>query len=199
MRGILPVCAVFALIACGDANDAGPAFDAGADGSSEDAGDQAGAGGAAAASGDGGRGGSGGMIGSGGSAGAGARDASVDAAELDAGDDAAPSACLGAAPPCFAECAGDAIEDEPAVCSDGAWDCEQGVLRNECPGACFGVPLPGEVCEQGVWQCKPELTDAFELCPSYACPNCDSFTGSVEKMGCRCTCESTGVTCEAIE
>ncbi|MDB4975516.1 MAG: hypothetical protein JWN48_3857 [Myxococcaceae bacterium] len=113
----------------------------------------------------------------------------------DAGSDAG---CRGPAPQCFVQCSGDAVYDEPARCvGGGSFHCDRGFLRSDCPAAaCFGVPLPGEVCQAGVWKCLPAMTDTFELCPHFACVTCDGFSGPVTSAGCTCACpHDDGVSC----
>jgi hypothetical protein len=124
-------------------------------------------------------------------------DAGTDAASDARVDDAAADAgCEGLAPYCFVACGGDHFHDDPAVCVNGAWDCLEGYLPADCPaGTCFGLPLPGEVCDDGAWICRPEDTDTFDFCPAFACVACDGFSGAMEQQGCRCECTTSGVHC----
>ncbi|MGM0576006.1 MAG: hypothetical protein ACQEXJ_09780 [Myxococcota bacterium] len=107
--------------------------------------------------------------------------------------------CEGDTPQCAPGCGGDVLLG-PAICVEGEWACEEGVLVPECPpGTCWGLPLPGEVCSNG-WSCQPE-DFAYEMCPETMCLTCRDFEGPVAKEGCTCHCdEDLGhVVCEPAE
>ncbi|MBM4394263.1 MAG: hypothetical protein FJ087_01075 [Deltaproteobacteria bacterium] len=111
--------------------------------------------------------------------------------------DPAPDApaCPRPKPWCAHGCGSDWIE-EPA-CDAGRWTCPDGtVLMSDCPpGTCWGMPLPGEVCDGG-WKCRPDPED-FSPCPPLMCAVCDGFEGPQTADGCTCECKGSQVECHA--
>lgn len=124
----------------------------------------------------------------------------ADDARDDVPDDApdAPTGCTGATPLCSYNCGGDAFEG--ADCIDDRWVCPAGTTPvDDCPaGSCFGLPMTGEVCDDG-WQCRPWETGALPECGAdgaFVCASCNGFDEArAVRRGCECTCDGGTVTC----
>jgi hypothetical protein len=92
-------------------------------------------------------------------------------------------------PVCFAQCSGDQFFEE-VVCTDGNWECVEGIRIEDCPAdACFGPQLSGEQCIEGEWVCNVEEVYNFNGCPRFACPTCEGFNEPIEREDCACQCE----------
>ncbi|MCB9532448.1 MAG: hypothetical protein H6700_11840 [Myxococcales bacterium] len=113
--------------------------------------------------------------------------------------DAPPdTGCLGPTPLCSFDCGGDFFESPS--CEAGRWVCPPGTTPiDDCPpGSCFGLPLPGEVCDGG-WQCRPWESGALPECgaPSeFVCADCRGFETPQELDGCLCSCDAGFVRCD---
>ncbi|GMV42958.1 MAG: hypothetical protein AMXMBFR64_46740 [Myxococcales bacterium] len=126
-----------------------------------------------------------------------------DAGPQDAGDAPTPDAgdtahsCEGVAPLCAPSCGGDVFYG-PAICEGGAWVCEEGVLRTDCPPfTCWGEKAPGEICTDQGWACAPDAA-AFAECHQTMCLTCAGWTDSPPTAGCACSCEAEHVVCEKV-
>ncbi len=95
-------------------------------------------------------------------------------------------------PPCAAGCGSDWFP-EVAECLGEEWVCPAGTINPaDCPsGTCWGPPLPGEVCTQGGFECRPDLDDLL-ACPELLCATCDGFGGAVDTVDCHCECDDIG-------
>lgn len=115
-----------------------------------------------------------------------------------AGGTAGTTGCSGSAPMCADGCGSDWFP-ETAFCHQNAWKCPgQTVLPSDCPpGTCWGLPLPGESCGPGGWQCTPTPEDV-NGCPSLMCATCNGFDGPMVSESCECKCEGGQVTCAAV-
>ncbi len=130
-----------------------------------------------------------------------------DDAPVDTPDDAADDVtldptidapCTDDPPMCTFGCGGDFFE--VPECVGGGWVCPPDTIpMDECPpGSCFGLPLPGEVCDEG-WQCRPWRTGALDDCPdnAFLCAECGEFDSPFDTGACTCTCDEGYVSCEA--
>jgi hypothetical protein len=117
-----------------------------------------------------------------------------------AGADASVRRCPSSEPTCVHGCGSDWLED--AVCVAGEWTCPDDTVNvDDCPpGTCWGPPLPGEVCGDDGWECRPDEA-AYAACPELLCATCNGAfeRGPIAADGCACSCAGrspdSGVTC----
>ncbi len=86
------------------------------------------------------------------------------ACEIDVGNE-----CPATPNVCYVGC-GDETTIGTASCVDGREVCDEGVLRTDCPDTtCWGEPAPGQICNEGEWECQFQYLPDLDACQTFDC------------------------------